>query len=70
MQITGYVNYKQFADQINAFPKGIKAWVRREMKRAADVVVTRAKQLAPVDTGLLKRSSRSRQATSRIWDDP
>ncbi len=62
MNISGTVKFDLFRDIMQSLPKEIKKRVRREMKRAADVVVNNAKKRAPVDTGHLKGRIRSRQA--------
>ncbi len=62
MNISGFVDHRGFDAAIKSLPQEIKKQLRREMKDAADIIVRRAKQLAPVDTGHLKSMIRSRQA--------
>ncbi len=62
MQITGYLDYSQFESAMKNMPKDINRELRGAMKAAADVVVNNAKRLAPVDTGGIRRSIRSRRA--------
>ncbi len=54
MKITGYVDVSALSAAMQAMPASIRKNVRREMKRAAEIVVERARQLAPVDTGWMK----------------
>ncbi len=62
MNITGFVDLRAFESAFTALPKSVRKEVRREMKFAADIIVDKAKELAPVDTGHLKNMIRSRQA--------
>ncbi len=62
MNISGFVDLTAFSSAMAALPKDIRKEVRRDLKQAADVIVSKARELAPVDTGHLKYRIRSRQA--------
>lgn len=62
MNISGYVNSKDFEASLKGLQKDLKKEVKREMKRSAEVVVNKAKELAPVDTAHLQKRIRSREA--------
>ena len=62
MNISGFVDMSAFSSAMAALPKSIKKEIRRDLKEAAEVVVRKARDLAPVDTGHLKYRIRSRQA--------
>ncbi len=63
MNISGYVDMRAFSEAMSSLPNEIKKEVRRDLKQAADVVVSKAKELAPYDTGHLRARIRSRQAS-------
>ncbi len=63
MNISGFIDMSAFSSAMSALPKSIKKEVRRDLKEAAEVVVSKARDLAPVDTGHLKFRIRSRQAS-------
>lgn len=65
MNISGYVDVESFSRAMAAVPKSIRKELRIDMKRAADVWVKNAKDLAPVDSNHLRSRIRSRQAS---WD--
>lgn len=63
MNISVRTNFRDYFDLMKILPKEVKKHVRREMKRAADVIVVKAKELAPFKTGHLQSRIRSRQAS-------